>query len=238
MPDASEHGLDLAVVPSSLAGRRPAALVLPGGGYVRHADHEGGPVADWLAGLGLHAFVLRYRVDPHRHPAPLDDARRALAWIRRGAHGLAVDPHRVGVVGFSAGGHLAASLANDDRPPDLTVLAYPVISFVDAPHEGSVAALLGPDADAAGRAEHSADRHVSPRTPPAFVWHTADDASVPVGHALRYASALADAGVPVELHVFPSGRHGLGLAPDLPDVARWTDLCEAWLRSRGWLASA
>lgn len=233
--DLAPDALDVDVVPSPRPGPRPAALVLPGGGYVGHADHEGMPVAAWLAGLGLHAFVLRYRVHPHRHPAPLDDARRALAWIRDGGHGLAVDTRRVGVVGFSAGGHLAASLANEAQPPALTVLGYPVISFVDAPHEGSVAALLGPGADAEQRAAHSADRHVSPRTPPAFVWHTADDAAVPVGHALRYAAALVDARVPVELHVFPTGRHGLGLAADRPDVARWTDLCEAWLRSSGWL---
>ena len=226
--------LDLAVVSSARTGPAPAMLVLPGGGYVGHAAHEAEPVAAWLAGLGIHAVVLRYRVAPHRHPAPLDDAREALAWLRGGAHGLDVDPARVGVLGFSAGGHLAASLANETRPPDLTVLAYPVISFVDEPHEGSVEALLGPDADAARRSAHSADRHVSAGTPPAFVWHTADDAAVPVSHALRYVAALASAGVPVELHVFPSGRHGLGLAPDLPDVARWTGLCERWLGSHGW----
>ncbi|WNB86952.1 prolyl oligopeptidase family serine peptidase [Cellulomonas sp. ATA003] len=111
-----------------------------------------------------------------------------------------------------------------------------MISFLDEPHEGSVEALLGPDADARGRAEHSVDRHVTPRTPPAFVWHTADDAAVPVGHSLRYCAALAAQAVPFELHVFPSGRHGVGLGTEVPRVAQWTSLCEAWLRSLGWLA--
>ena len=226
--------LDLTVVASARTGPAPAMLVLPGGGYARHAAHEAEPVGAWLAGLGIHAVVLRYRVAPHRHPAALDDAREALAWIRGGTHGLEVDPARVGVLGFSAGGHLAASLANEPRPPALSVLAYPVISFVDEPHEGSVGALLGPDADPERRAAHSADRRVSRGTPPAFVWHTADDASVPVSHALRYTAALASVGVPVELHVFPRGRHGLGLAGGLPEVAQWTALCARWLASHGW----
>ena len=241
VPDAGAvpDGLHLTVLPSPVPGPRPAMLVLPGGGYANHADHEAEPVGAWLAGAGIHAVVLRYRVAPHRHPAPLEDARRALDWIRGGGPpDLQLDTTRIGVLGFSAGGHLAASLGNEPGPPDLSVLAYPVISFVDEPHEGSVEALLGPGADPARRAEHSADRRVSASTPPAFVWHTADDAAVPVGHSLRYAAALASAGVPVELHVFPTGRHGVGLAPELPYLARWTELCETWLRSRGWLPTA
>jgi acetyl esterase/lipase len=231
---AGPSGLDLDVLPSSRPGHRPAMLVLPGGGYVGHASHESEPVAAWLAGLGIHAVVLRYRVAPHQHPAPLEDARAALDWIRDGSHGLELDRERVGVLGFSAGGHLAASLANEPRPPDLSVLGYPVISLVDEPHQGSVDALLGHGADAGRRAAHSADRRVHAGTPPAFVWHTADDAAVPVGHSLRYTAALAAVAVPVELHVFPRGRHGLGLAAELPDVARWTGLCERWLESHGW----
>jgi acetyl esterase/lipase len=227
--------LDLTVLTAGGEGRRPAMLVLPGGGYTHLADHEAEPVGQWLAGLGIHAVVLRYPVAPQGHPAPLEAARRALDGVRHGSLVPDVDPGRVGVLGFSAGGHLAASLANQPDPPDLSVLAYPVISFVDEPHEGSVEALLGPGADAARRAAHSADRQVTPRTPPAFVWHTADDASVPVSHSLRYGAALAAAGVPFELHVFPNGRHGVGLGHEDPYVARWTGLCEAWLRRLGWL---
>lgn len=220
----------------------PAMLVLPGGAYERHAPHEGEPVARWLTSLGIHAFVLDYPVAPMRHPAAVDAARDTLAWIRGGDHGLPVDPRRVGVIGFSAGGHVAASLCVGDpgTRPDLCVLGYPVISFVHQPHERSRVNLLGPGADAELRRRVSPDDHVDERHPPAFLWHTASDTSVPAGHSLRYASALVDHGVPVDLHVFGAGHHGLGLA-DQPDAAhlearRWTVLCAAWLSSAGWVA--
>ncbi|GLY32596.1 alpha/beta hydrolase [Kineosporia sp. NBRC 101731] len=227
--------LDLVHVPTGEPGPRPAFLVLPGGAYGHHGPHEGEPVAAWLAGIGVHAFVLRYRVAPHRHPAPLDDATQALARIRREGPALGVDPGRVGVLGFSAGGHLAATLANQSDPPDLSVLAYPVISLAHEHHEGSVQNLLGEGVTAEQRREHSADQQVSVRTPPAFVWHTADDATVPLSNSLRYVAALTAVGVPVELHVFPSGPHGLGLAGDRPHVARWTRWCQEWLRTHGWV---
>ncbi|MFF1383062.1 alpha/beta hydrolase [Arthrobacter sp. NPDC058288] len=226
--------------------RFPAILVLPGGGYARHADHEAEPVADWLASLGIHAFVLRYRVAPHRHPAPLADAKAALAWIRRGGHGLAVDGSRVGVLGFSAGGHVAATLAGGvptgdetlDVPesrPDLAILCYPVVSFEAAVHQGSIDNLLGAAPAAELLAGLSAELTVTGSTPPAFIWHTFDDAAVDVEHSLRYASALRKAAVPAELHVFPHGRHGLGLAAGVAGVERWTELCATWLAGHGWL---
>ncbi|WP_207930978.1 alpha/beta hydrolase [Streptomyces sp. 8K308] len=217
----------------------PAVLVLPGGGYHRHGEHEGEPVARWLNGLGLSAFVLRYRVAPHRHPAALEDGRAALRAIRAEATALRIDPDRVAVLGFSAGGHLAASLASDpdltpaDRPA-LAVLCYPVISFSHLPHLGSLQALLGPDAGPGELRAASRELTVDRDTPPVFLWHTADDASVDVSHALRYTEALAAAGVPVELHVLPHGRHGVGLAPEQPELSRWTDWCAAWFRSHGW----
>lgn len=228
----------------------PAFLVIPGGGYEGYGQHEAEPVADWLAGLGLHTFVLRYPVRT-RHPGPLDAARAALAWIRSGEHAVALDPARVGVIGFSAGGHLAASLATlpDGEAPDRVVLGYPVISLESDTHEGSVANLLGPDAGADLRRSLSPDRLVTSAHPPAFVWHTADDGAVPVSNALRYANALVAAGVPVDLHVFARGEHGAGLgrvgvdpgpewwtvAAD-QDLVEWTGLCERWLARAGWIA--
>ncbi|WP_455834662.1 alpha/beta hydrolase [Pseudarthrobacter siccitolerans] len=230
------------------SGDRPAVLVLPGGGYGRQADHEAEPVAEWLAGLGIHAFVLRYRVAPDRHPAPLEDAKQAMLRIRSGSHGLPVDPRRVGVLGFSAGGHLAATLstavatgsAELDVPaavPDLTVLCYPVVSYTHAVHQGSVDNLLGESPSADLLTELSAELQVTTETPSAFVWHTADDAAVPVSHSLGYTAALLNAGVPAELHVFPEGRHGLGLADEQPGADQWPALCAGWLDRAGWTAS-
>lgn len=239
--------IDLTAVPADPAaiGPRPAILVLPGGGYARQADHEAEPVAQWLAAAGIHAFVLRYRVAPHRHPAPLEDAKEAMLHIRSGAHGLAVDPERVGVLGFSAGGHLAATLSTavatgnprldaSEAVPDLAVLCYPVVSCTEAVHQGSVDNLLGDAPPSDLLTALSADRHVSADTPPAFLWHTADDAAVPVSHSLRYATALLEAGVPAELHVFPHGRHGLGLAAGEPGAEQWPALCADWLARAGW----
>lgn len=228
-------------------GPRPAVLVLPGGGYAGQADHESEPVAEWFAALGIHAYVLRYRVAPHRHPAPLEDGKEAILAIREGALGLAVDNTRVGVLGFSAGGHLAATLSTavaTGNPsldvaaavPDLTVLCYPVVSFTDAAHQGSVDNLAGGSPSDDLLRALSPDLHVRATTPPAFVWHTADDAAVPVRHSLAYAGALIRAGVPAELHVFPQGRHGLGLARELPGPDQWTSLCAAWLDRMGWTA--
>ena len=239
--------LQLTAVPSRAGGsdNRPAVLVLPGGGYGRQADHEAEPVAEWLAGLGIHAFVLRYRVAPDRHPAPLEDAKQAMLRIRSGSHGLSVDPRRVGVLGFSAGGHLAATLstavatgsAELDVPaavPDLTVLCYPVVSYTEAVHQGSVDNLLGESPSADLLTELSAELQVTTETPPAFVWHTADDAAVPVSHSLGYTAALLGAGVPAELHVFPEGHHGLGLAAEQPGADQWPALCAGWLDRAGW----
>jgi acetyl esterase/lipase len=238
----------LSAVPARTAapGPRPAILVLPGGGYARQAGHEAEPVAEWLASLGLHAFVLRYRVAPDRHPAPLEDAKKAMLHIRSGRHGLAVDQGRVGVLGFSAGGHLAATLSTGVATgspgldvaaavPDLSVLCYPVVSFTGNVHQGSVDNLLGDAPPSNVLAALSADRQVTPRTPPAFIWHTADDEAVPVSHSLAYAGALCGAGVAAELHVFPEGRHGLGLAGGEPGPGQWPALCAAWLERAGWV---
>jgi acetyl esterase/lipase len=222
-------------------------LVLPGGGYAHHAEHEGEPVAHWLSSLGIHAFVLRYRTSPHRHPAPLTDAKRAVQWIRTGGHGLSVDPDRVGVLGFSAGGHVAATLSTSvatgdaaldikSSLPDLAVLCYPVVSFTSTVHQGCIENLLGDSPAAASLRALSAELNVTHSVPPTFAWHTADDAAVDAAHSLRYVSALNKACIPTELHLFPHGRHGLGMALDNADVGQWTTLCKRWLQSRGWVS--
>jgi len=226
---------------------RGAVLVCPGGGYARRAPHEGAPVAARLNGAGLHAFVLQYRVAPHRHPAPLLDAARAVRLIREHASEWGVDPGRIAVCGFSAGGHVAASLGvhhgrvppYDDLDrvpcrPDALVLCYAVISSGRYGHQGSFDNLLGPGVPDALRAELSLERHVTVETPPTFLWHTAADAGVPVENSLLFAQALRQSGVPFELHVYPHGAHGLGLAPGDPHVATWIDLCCQWLQSMGW----
>ncbi len=225
-----------------------AIVVCPGGGYQMRADHERFPIAEWLVSLGIAAFVVDYRVAPYRHPIPLQDAQHAIRLVRARAADWRVDPNRVGILGFSAGGHLAATAGTQwDRGsaesrdpvrrmssrPDLMVLCYPVISFMLACHRGSVVNLLGPEPSLEQRRALSAELQVTPETPPAFIWHTADDAVVDLDNALVMASALRQHGVDVELHVYPHGEHGLGLAPDRPDIATWTELCATFLRAYG-----
>lgn len=133
--------------------------------------------------------------------------------------------------------HGIAADGSADGVPDLAILCYPVISFMESPHQGCVDNLLGPSPSQELRSSVSAERHVSPRTPPAFLWHTSDDDGVSVEHSLRYSLALRAAGVPVELHVFPSGPHGLGLAKGEPAASAWPRLCETWLAGQGWITA-
>ncbi|WP_428938333.1 alpha/beta hydrolase [Fontivita pretiosa] len=223
-----------------------AIIVLPGGGYAHRARHEADPVARWLNSLGVASFVLEYRVAPYRHPQPLNDARRAVRIVRHRAAEWGIDPRRVGVMGFSAGGHLAASAAtwfdlgepNDPDPierqssrPDLLIACYPVISLARYPHLGSYTNLLGEDPDERMVRMLSLETRVTDQTPPTFLWHTANDAGVPVENSLLFAAALARHRVPFSVHIFPEGRHGLGLADDQPVVGRWRELCADFLRS-------
>jgi acetyl esterase/lipase len=234
-------------------GPHPAIVVCPGGAYRRRAPHEGEPIARWLNSLGIAAFVLDYRVAPNRHPAPLHDAQRAIRTVRHHAAEWRADGTRVGILGFSAGGHLAAAAgthpgtgelgATDpvDRHsarPDLLVLCYPVITFGEHRHEGSMLNLLGDDPSDEARQALSVERCVTAETPPTFLWHTAEDGSVPVQNSLLFAKALARNDVPFALHVFPHGRHGLGLAADDRLVGAWTRLCAGWLAGQGWGASS
>jgi acetyl esterase/lipase len=212
------------------AGGSLHVLVLPGGGYQHLADHEGEPVAEWLRSLGHSAEVVRYPLDT-RHPGPLEHVRGAVRAARAAGH------DRVGLLGFSAGGHAAglaalAPGATGEARVDLVVLAYPVVSLRTPTHAGSRATLIGLDAPDDLRAETSLETLVAPDSPPFFVWHTADDETVPVEHAYLMGSALAAEGVPHALHVYASGRHGLGLAEGAGPAAAWTRDCAEWLAGR------
>ncbi|MFC0472252.1 alpha/beta hydrolase [Halalkalibacter kiskunsagensis] len=224
-----------------------AIVVCPGGGYVRRATHEGEPIAKWLNSFGISAFVLNYRVHPYKHPAPVTDAKRAIRYVRKYAEKWNIDQTKVGILGFSAGGHLASTVGTqfdygdnqskdpierESSRPDLLILSYPVITFGEHRHEGSMHHLLGENSSLELRNTYSSENQVSKDTPPTFIWHTADDESVPVENSLLFASALSKKSVPFELHTFENGRHGLGLAEDRPDVFAWTKLCESWINKR------
>lgn len=233
---------------TAASGVAPCVLICPGGGYGVHAPHEGPVIAEWLNTHGFHAAILKYRLGPrHRHPAMANDAQRAMRLLRAHAAEWSVRPDAIAVLGFSAGGHLASTLAvhYDDfhcaadeyagihsARPDAAVLCYPVIDMAGAyTHAGSRGNLLGPEQHSEILRElMSTDRHVSAQTPPTFLWHTADDPGVPVENSLNFAAACRKNGVPVELHVYETGRHGLGLAHDDPSVRTWTDHCIAFLR--------
>ncbi|MCL4545507.1 MAG: alpha/beta hydrolase [Chloroflexi bacterium] len=226
-----------------------AVIVCPGGGYQTRAPHEGVPVAEWLNANDIAAFVLDYRVAPNRHPLPLRDVQLAIRAVRQRAAEWRVAPDHVAVLGFSAGGHLAASAATlfnrpdlgglrgDDVRPDAAVLCYAVLSFSVHAHAGSVRNLLGDSPAPELREALSLERSITSQTPPTFLWATGDDAAVPVENSLQFAAALRAHGVPFELHMFSHGHHGLGLAPDDPVVRPWTALCFAWLRSLGYARS-
>ncbi|CAG7646600.1 alpha/beta hydrolase [Actinacidiphila bryophytorum] len=227
-----------AEAPRPAAGA-PAVIVMPGGGYTFLAPHEGKPVAQWLNGLGYAAWVLEYPVGPQDfHPAPLDSARAAMRQARSQAPELGVDPSNIGVLGFSAGGHLAAHLAAgpdtaDDERPAFAVLCYPATSWHTfgraAAGETGTDPLLGPGSTAEKRRAVSIELIAVPQTPPTFIWHCADDDTVRVDHALSLCHRLAGMQVPVELHVFPTGGHGVGLAQEMTPAGTWTSLCAQWL---------
>jgi acetyl esterase/lipase len=217
-----------------------AVLVCPGGGYGHLAvDHEGKQVAEWFNGFGVSVFVLKYRLGPrYRHPAPLDDARRAMRMIRERAGRLGLDAKRVGVMGFSAGGHLASTLStlykSAEERPDFSILVYPVISFrTKYGHSGSVRNLLGtpPDPELVWRL--STELAVTAETPPTFLFHTNADAGVPPENSVFYYLALRRYGVPAEMHIYQEGRHGVGLAQKDEVLSSWPARLKDWLKVRG-----
>ena len=238
------------------AARGPSGtgvVVAPGGGYGALAmDHEGRQVAAYFNAMGVSAFVLKYRLGPkYRHPIELGDAQRAIRLVRTRAQEFGVLPDRVGMMGFSAGGHLTATAgthfdagkadASDaiDRTssrPDFLILGYPVITFDPAAtHAGSVRNLLGENPDPNLVELLSNEKHVTAQTPPTFLFHTTADSSVPAENSVRFYLALKAAKVPVEMHIFENGPHGVGLALGDPALSMWPTLLTNWLRGRGLL---
>ena len=227
-----------------------AFIVCPGGGYGHLAKHEGDLYARWLNERGIAGFVLKYRLGPqYHHPAMLQDAARALRTVRARAGEWNVDPKRVGIIGSSAGGHLASTLATKfdggdtnatdaiervSSRPDLVVLCYPVITMDEKfAHHGSKTNLLGENPSPELVAELSSELHVSSNTPPCFIWSTADDKTVPVANSLKFAEALCTARVPFALHIYERGSHGQGLGSHEWQPEKflpWTHEFEAWLK--------
>jgi acetyl esterase/lipase len=235
-----------------------AVIVCPGGGYGALADnHEGKQIAAWLNDRGVAAFILRYRiVTPKRpaplHPAPMLDVQRAIRTVRARAKDYGIPSDRIGIWGFSAGGHLASTAAthfdagHPDNPdliekvscrPDFAILGYPVITMDQAvTHGGSRKNLLGTDPDPKLVELMSNDKQVTKDSPPTFLFHTDDDKAVPSMNSILFYTALKKHGVPAELHIYVHGKHGVGLAQDDPVLSTWPQRLEAWLMGRGLLA--
>jgi len=243
------------VVPAG-RGTGTAVIVCPGGGYQGLAtDKEGTQIAQWLNSLGVSAFVLKYRLGPkYHHPVELSDAQRAIRIVRSRASDYRLMPNRIGIMGFSAGGHLASTagthfetvngnasdpLDKASSKPDFLILCYPVITMGPLTHGGSKRNLLGDNAGDAKLVEYlSNETQVTAQTPPTFLFHTTNDNTVPVENSVMFYSALRKAGVPAELHIYERGPHGVGLAQTDEALAGWPSRLADWLRVQGLLNSA
>ena len=244
-----------AFIPEKGRGSGAAMVICPGGGYAHLARHEGHDYAEFLRGQGIAGFVLRYRLGSHgyRHPIMLGDAARALRLVRHRAAEFGVDPKRIGIMGSSAGGHLASSLlthfdaGTPDAPdpvdressrPTLGVLCYPVITLGEFTHQGSRLNLLGPNPSPETVEFLSGEKQVTKDTPPAFLWHTWEDTAVPVENVLQYAAAMRRAGVRFDLHVYEKGGHGMGLRakpPAFENPHPWAADLVVWLKAQGFV---
>ena len=223
-----------------------AVLICPGGGYwIEAAGHEGTDVAKWFNSFGVTAFVLKYRLPDDRlwsnkHEVPLQDAQQAMKLIRKSAAQYGLDLNRVGIMGFSAGGHLAATLStrwgSDEAKPNFSILAYPVITSSDQAHRGSFDRLLGKDPSPEMLALYSNEKQVSSQTPPALLFHATDDLAVPVENSMLYYSALKNNKVAASLLVYENGGHGFGLAQNQKgSVKNWPQHAQQWLERMGFL---
>jgi acetyl esterase/lipase len=234
-------------------GPGASVIIAPGGAYQGLAtSYEGTQEAYWFNAMGVAAFVLQYRLGPrYHHPVELGDAQRAIRLVRSKAADWNIAPDRIGMMGFSAGGHLAATAGTHfdagnpdaadpvDRAgsrPDFLILAYPVISFQpEITHRGSVRNLLGDNPDAKLIEDLSDELRVTPQTPPTFLFHTTNDQLVPVENSVAFYRALVKAKVPAEMHLFENGPHGAGMGLHDPALSTWTTLLGNWLRARGLL---
>lgn len=227
--------------------KRGAVIVLPGGGYAIRADHEGAPIAQMINKAGVNAFVCSYRVAPYCQPVETGDALRAVRYVRYHAEKFNILPDKIAVLGFSAGGHLAVmtcehfDYGRDDGDeidkvssrPDAGIFCYPVVTFRDPyTHEGTRQNLIN-CRNYQLESYFSGELMVPNDMPPAFIWHTATDGGVSVENSLMLATAMKMRNIPVELHVFPHGDHGLGLAEGDPSVSQWAKLLQTWLRDIG-----
>ncbi len=254
--ESDQPTLDL-YKPDAVPANGCAVIVCPGGGYGGLAkDHEGVQPARFFNSFGVTAYVLHYRLggNGYKHPIPLQDAQRALRLVRSRAAGDGVDPARLGIMGFSAGGHLAASAGTHSDAgnpgaadpfdklssrPDFLILCYGVLSFdPEITHQGSVGNLLGDRKNDPGLIRFlSNELQVNATTPPAFLFHTTTDQAVPVANSLRYYEACQKNKVPAALHVFQEGKHGVGLAQNDPNLKIWPALLQGWIEQNGWLKS-
>ena len=232
------------LTPYIVEGAKTAIVVCPGGGYEIRAEHEGREYAEWLNAIGISAIVLEYRVAPYKAQAPGADVQRAIRVVRYELAKLGVE--KIGVMGSSAGGHLAATISvhydkmfyepQDEidevsARPDFTILCYPVIDMYEYRHDGSRTNLLGQRISESDKYYYSLHKQVTDGTPTAFLWHTSTDQGVPAENSMLYAMALAEHLIPYELHIYPYGSHGLGLAKGDAYVHEWTTALERWLKN-------
>lgn len=243
----NEHNEGTATIDAYVVddGKKHSAVVIcPGGGYNHRAKHEGEGIANWLNALGISAFVVNYRVSPYTHPVELIDAKRAIRYVRFNADKFNIYEDKIGIMGFSAGAHLAgcvaehydefdSGLTNDEidkvnARPNMLCLCYPVVTLCESyGHKGSREFLLEDNTELI--LNLSLEKNVREDMPPTFIWHTFEDKSVPVINSLEMGKALKDKNIPFELHIFPEGKHGLGLAEDIDGANQWPEMFVNWL---------
>lgn len=218
-------------------------IVIPGGGYNHRSEKEGKQISEWLNCIGINSFVLNYRVAPYKHPVEITDAKRAIRYIRFYCDKFNIKSDKIGVMGFSSGGHLACNISehfdefdfniydeidNINARPDICILCYPVITLIkEFMHSASRKLLVGDDEKLALKL--SCEENVNKNTPPMFIWHTFEDGSVDVLNSIEMGKALSKNNIPFELHIFPDGKHGLNFAKDIEGTKQWSYLCKNWL---------